>query len=167
MCPLQGTWTATQACALTGKRTRDPLVHRLALNPLSHTSQGIKVYLIEEIISSYRATQKAICCRQHTVRGPLAIPLCWNFCAEWKPLGRFSPAMYWYYKAVYCTVDSWTTHLNCVGSCTRGFFPISTYSTVNVFSLPYDFLNSIFFPLAYCKNIAHVTYKVRVNQLFM
>ena len=31
---------ATQACALTGDRTGDPLVHRLALNPLSNTSQG-------------------------------------------------------------------------------------------------------------------------------
>ena len=35
-----GTWPATQACALTGNRTRDPLVRRPALNPLSHTSQG-------------------------------------------------------------------------------------------------------------------------------
>ena len=40
MCPLLGTWSATQACALTGNPTSDPLVHRLALNPLSHTSQG-------------------------------------------------------------------------------------------------------------------------------
>ena len=39
--PLLGTWPATQACALTGNRTGDPLVHRLALNPLSHTSQGL------------------------------------------------------------------------------------------------------------------------------
>ena len=38
--PLLGTWPATQACALTGNRTRDPLVCRWALNPLSHTSQG-------------------------------------------------------------------------------------------------------------------------------
>ena len=30
----------TQACALTGNQTSDPLVHRPALNPLSHTSQG-------------------------------------------------------------------------------------------------------------------------------
>ena len=30
----------TQACDLTGNRTGDPLVHRLALNPLIHTSQG-------------------------------------------------------------------------------------------------------------------------------
>ena len=37
---LQGTWPTTQACALTGNRTGNPLVHRLALNPLSHTSQG-------------------------------------------------------------------------------------------------------------------------------
>ena len=37
---LLGTWPTTQACALTGNRTSDPLVHRVALNPLSHTSQG-------------------------------------------------------------------------------------------------------------------------------
>ena len=35
-----GTWPATQACALTGNQTRDPLVHRPSLNPLSYTSQG-------------------------------------------------------------------------------------------------------------------------------
>ena len=39
-CPLLGTWPTTWACALTGNRTRDHLVCRLALNPLSHTSQG-------------------------------------------------------------------------------------------------------------------------------
>ena len=39
-CPLLGTWPTTQACALTGNQTSDPLVCRLALNPLSHTSQG-------------------------------------------------------------------------------------------------------------------------------
>ena len=38
--PLMGTWPTTQACALTGNRTGDPLVCRLALSPLSHTSQG-------------------------------------------------------------------------------------------------------------------------------
>ena len=37
--PLLGTWPATQACALTGNRTGDPLVHRLVHNPLSHTSE--------------------------------------------------------------------------------------------------------------------------------
>ena len=36
-----GTWPATQACSLTGNQTSDLLVHRPALNPLSHTSQGI------------------------------------------------------------------------------------------------------------------------------
>ena len=40
MCPLLRTWPATQARALTGNGTSDPLVHRPALNPLSHTSQG-------------------------------------------------------------------------------------------------------------------------------
>ena len=36
--PLLGTWLATQACALTGNQTGDPLVRRLALHPLGHTS---------------------------------------------------------------------------------------------------------------------------------
>ena len=39
-CLLLGTWPTTQTCALTGNRTSNPSVHRLALNPLSHTSQG-------------------------------------------------------------------------------------------------------------------------------
>ena len=35
-----GPGTTTQACALTGNQTGDPLVCRLALNPLSQASQG-------------------------------------------------------------------------------------------------------------------------------
>ena len=38
--PLLETWPIPQACALTGNRTSDLLVHRLALSPLSCTSQG-------------------------------------------------------------------------------------------------------------------------------
>ena len=38
--PLPGAWLATQACALSGNQTGDPLVRRPALSPLSHTSQG-------------------------------------------------------------------------------------------------------------------------------
>ena len=38
--PLSGIWPTTQASALTGDRTINPLVPRPALNPLSHTSQG-------------------------------------------------------------------------------------------------------------------------------
>ena len=37
MRPLLGTCPTTQARALTGNQTDDPLVHRLALSPLSHT----------------------------------------------------------------------------------------------------------------------------------
>ena len=40
MLPLLGTWPATQACALTGNQTDDPLVHRPELNPLSHTTRA-------------------------------------------------------------------------------------------------------------------------------
>ena len=41
--PLLGTWPATQARAPTGNQTGDPLVRRLGLIPLSHTSQGCYV----------------------------------------------------------------------------------------------------------------------------
>ena len=37
---LLGTWPMIQSCALTGNQMGDPLVRRLALNPLSYTSQG-------------------------------------------------------------------------------------------------------------------------------
>ena len=41
VCFPLGNWPTTQACALTRNWTGNPLVHRPALNPLSHTSQGI------------------------------------------------------------------------------------------------------------------------------
>ena len=45
--PLLGPWPATQAPALTGNGTGDFLVHRPALSPLSHTSQGYLVFLLD------------------------------------------------------------------------------------------------------------------------
>ena len=48
---LPGTWPTTQACALTGNQTSDPLVHRPAFNPLSHTSQGMSSYTL--LIKAY------------------------------------------------------------------------------------------------------------------
>ena len=36
-----GTWSVTQACALTGNRTSNLSVRRLALNPLNHSSWGL------------------------------------------------------------------------------------------------------------------------------
>ena len=39
--PLLGTGSATQACAVTGHRTCDPLVCRTTPSPLSPTSQGL------------------------------------------------------------------------------------------------------------------------------
>ena len=44
-CPQSGTWPATQAWALTGNRTGNLLIHRLELNPLSHTSHGPLYFL--------------------------------------------------------------------------------------------------------------------------
>ena len=40
VCPLLGAWPTTQACALTGNQTGNPLVcHRLMPHPLSYTNQ--------------------------------------------------------------------------------------------------------------------------------
>ena len=44
--PPLGTWPVTQACALTGNWTGEPLVCRLVLNPLSHTSQSYSNFFI-------------------------------------------------------------------------------------------------------------------------
>ena len=54
------TWPATQAHALTGNRTGNPLVHRLVLNPLSHTSQGTFTFYscVPEHITSINAKPK-------------------------------------------------------------------------------------------------------------
>ena len=41
--PQLGTWPTPQACALTGNQTGNPLVHRPTLNPLSYTSQDLKL----------------------------------------------------------------------------------------------------------------------------
>ena len=46
LCPQLRTWPATQACALTGNRTSGLQVFRVVLNPLSHTSQGIRTLTI-------------------------------------------------------------------------------------------------------------------------
>ena len=43
--PLQETWPAIQACALTGNRTSNLLVHRPTLNPLSYTSQDCLLFI--------------------------------------------------------------------------------------------------------------------------
>ena len=56
--PLLGTWHTTQACALTGNQTGDPLVHRPALNPLSHTSQGSFSVLREKKCILHSASRK-------------------------------------------------------------------------------------------------------------
>ena len=40
MCPLLGTWPATQVCALTGNQPGNPLVCRPVSNPLSHNRKG-------------------------------------------------------------------------------------------------------------------------------
>ena len=52
--PLLGTWPTTQACTLTGNQTGNSLVLRLALNPLSHTSQGCFKFL-KNILFIFRA----------------------------------------------------------------------------------------------------------------
>ena len=51
MHPLLGTWPTTQAWALTGNQTIDPLVSRPALNLLGHTSQDLILFLNNSFIN--------------------------------------------------------------------------------------------------------------------
>ena len=48
--PLLGTWRTTQACALTGNQTSDPLLLRPVFNLLSYTSQGSNCTLCMQFI---------------------------------------------------------------------------------------------------------------------
>ena len=51
--PQQGIWPATWACALTGNQNGNPLVHRPALSPLSHTSQGDRALIFNHTITCH------------------------------------------------------------------------------------------------------------------
>ena len=53
-CPPLGTWLATQACALTGNRTSDPLGHSPTLNPLSYTSQSKLYNFLKNMFIDFR-----------------------------------------------------------------------------------------------------------------
>ena len=68
--PLLGTWPTTQACALIGNWTGNPVVCRMVLNSLSHTSQG---NILEALKAQFHASH------------PLT-PLC--------PLGSIMPVTY-------------------------------------------------------------------------
>ena len=85
-CPLLGTWPPTQAGALTGNRTGDPLVRRLALSVLSHISHGatcesfscentwsslLLLYVGEESQRQYAHSQ---CCANITVVPGILLP---------------------------------------------------------------------------------------------
>ena len=53
--PPLGAWPATQACALTGNQTSDPLVYRPMLNLLSHTSQGCICIFLKKCLLIYES----------------------------------------------------------------------------------------------------------------
>ena len=77
--PQSGTWPATQACAMTGNRTSDPLVHRLVFNLLNHTNQD-SYYVFEDI--SYRVFFFLYCC-YFLWFFPLLAYLVFPFTREW------------------------------------------------------------------------------------
>ena len=59
--PYWGTWPETQACALAGNRTGDPLVCRPALNPLSYTNQGHLLIFREKGRKRERGIETPMC----------------------------------------------------------------------------------------------------------
>ena len=80
-CPQLGTWPTTQACALTGNRTSDLLVHRLALHPMGHTSQGCFIYLFFNVTLVHTQTST------HTprTRNFIRRGRCWIHTWRYKP----------------------------------------------------------------------------------
>ena len=65
--PYQGPGLATQACALTGNRTGDPLVHRPVLNSLSHPARAIFLILCNKMFLYFF----------HTTNGPILCISCY------------------------------------------------------------------------------------------
>ena len=64
--PLLGTWRTTQACALTGNWTCDPLVLRRALNPLSHNQSGWFFEFYKKIVNVYYTPMTVISLKART-----------------------------------------------------------------------------------------------------
>ena len=59
--PQLGTWSKIQACSSTGNPNGDLSVHRLVLNPLSHTSQGSsRVFYKQDIVAAQFGSFKNI-----------------------------------------------------------------------------------------------------------
>ena len=52
--PLLGTWPATQACALTGNWTGDPLVHRPRTQSTEAHQPGLKIFFKLKFFQEYR-----------------------------------------------------------------------------------------------------------------
>ena len=67
MHPPLGTGPTTQACAQAGNRTGDSLVHRLALNPLNHPSQGELYTLNVWIVWCVNSTSIKLLPHTHTL----------------------------------------------------------------------------------------------------
>ena len=65
--PQLGTWPTTQGCALAGNQIVNLLVPKMALNVLSHTSQGYKgLFIFICLISSLK--QLCEVCKTHFTR---------------------------------------------------------------------------------------------------
>lgn len=125
---------------------------------------------------------------------PLSLPLKCGWSCSWAQAGGIPPGM----SPCLQDVTAASTHTSCL-SLTRAsrlqnissqhlavataclalpgphlcrFCPLkNTHSTVNIFFLPFGFLNNTFFPLSYfsirMQYVIHMTYTVCVNQLFM
>ena len=107
-CPLWGTWPATQACALTGNWTDDLLVHRLTLNPLSHTRQGSTFLYITGVFSF---TPQFIFCLFFRSSGQSCSLSAARICFSFHFLFSASPCIY--KKCVYILLTGpWTLFCN-------------------------------------------------------
>ena len=97
--PLLGTWSATQACALTGNQTGGPLIHRPALNPLSHTSQGScvfkyvlyrdSIFYFQMVLPNFTCKGIKLCNWLESIFGFLWLVLSWKLKIKYKERGKY------------------------------------------------------------------------------
>ena len=112
-----GTWPTTQACALTGNRTSDPLAHRLALNLLSH-QPGQKLEFIYKKLCIYSYTFKFQSPSKYSPFDAIHLSRCLFHCS--KQFLNLSILMPFSASAVFCFTSS------ILAKC----FPLRTFSLI-------------------------------------
>ena len=99
--PLLGTGLTTQACALMGNQTSYLVVHRPALNSLSHTSQG-NFFIVSRSQKEHAYTKQnslfiwnSNLTEQYCILGGIPTQKSKHLPSPWQPFGKLAPGTTW------------------------------------------------------------------------